>query len=255
MKDDKLSNMFSLLKLLCRPQGCSVREAMKELHCASKTFYRILKTFEELHIPFEKHSDVDGPTNSQRYLIEEKYLGKFGAKILRFSTAEYFLLKYLLRKDTLLHGSTMMPVVDSMREKLDNLTFSDTKGSSAAIYVSDKHRRHYDKIQQDIFSTIMEALERHVELKVTYTGAPDMYNRRTTREFLFHPYTFLDHNGAFYVVGTWKGYGNPCVFSLDRFSSAAIAHQRKAMRFPKTFPPRHTLRMRSAFLRGKNLSG
>ena len=67
MKDDKLSNMFSLMELLCRPQGCSVREAMKELHCASRTFYRTLNTFDELHIPYDKKPDFDGPTNSQRY--------------------------------------------------------------------------------------------------------------------------------------------------------------------------------------------
>ena len=129
MKDDKLSNMYTLLELLCRPNGCSVQEAIKRMDCKSKTFYRALKTFDQLYIPYEKKSDVDGPTNSQRYFIDQKYLGRFGARLLRLSTAEYFLLKYLLRKDTLLQNTTMMPVLDSMRQKLSRLTFCDTQAS------------------------------------------------------------------------------------------------------------------------------
>ncbi len=237
MKDDKLSNMFSLMELLCRPQGCSVREAMKELHCASRTFYRTLNTFDELHIPYDKKPDFDGPTNSQRYFIDQKYQGKFGAKILRLSTAEYFLLKYLLRKDTLLQNTTMMPVVDSMRQKLNSLTFCDTKGSDAAIYISDRHKRNYDRVQQEIFCKIMESLERHVQLSVKYKGAPDINNKRTESEFQLNPYTFLDHNGALYVIGARNESEAPRIFSLDRFSRASIPVPEVYYDIPEGFSP------------------
>lgn len=237
MKDDKLANLFKAMDLLCRKNGCSIKEASEKLNIDRRTFYRILKTCDALNIPYDKKDDVDGPTNSQRYFIDEKYFSDNSSKLLRLSQTEYFMLKYLLSKDTLLQNSGMMPVLDSMRNKLNVLTFCDTRGSERSIYVMDKHRRNYDQMQTDIFAAIMKAVTDHVQLTVTYTSAPDINNKRETKTFELCPYTFVDYNGAFYVIGKNPEYDFVTTYSLDRFSEVKENKNVPSFTVPEDFSP------------------
>lgn len=236
MKDDKLYNVFRTIEMLARPNGATPREVSDALGFDRHTFYSMLKTLDAINIPYDKKSDIDGPTNSMRYFVREEFLSSAGPKLLRMSPSEFFVLKYLLRKDSLLKDSSMSSVVESLQQKLARLTFSDTKGSAPAIYVTDNHRRHYDSVRQEIFSRIIEAIEKRTVINVTYTSAPDMYNKRETKSYELEPYTFLDHNGAFYVLAKKPEYEEVRTFSLDRFSAVELMTG-KYFDLPPNFSP------------------
>jgi len=210
-----IKNMTALLNILQQSErGVPLRDIRQCLKLSDRNIYRLRDSISEhFNINIDSKPDPDGPTNSKKWVLNDKDIRS--PVPLFLDDESWIMLQLLLGRGGFFRSKEQKEIEDKLRSAIESNFLKDKTRHFKTSYVKFTGARNYSGIDR-ILSSIGACLRKNERARITYRAAFS----EADKQYEIDPYTLVDHGGALYLIcAVPKHDGSLIRLSIDRIVS------------------------------------